>query len=110
MERPPAGARIVLGILQRAKAGDQVPRSEQELSNAVHLHATRIWLTRFHREVLDNMQLKDMLREIDMFTKEWPRAAVEISKDIGWPDEPDTSIPKPHPEPVGLQSVPHTQD
>ncbi len=60
-------------------------------------------MTRFHPEVLDRAQLRAMLMGIDAFTKKWPKAAIEISKDVGWPDDNSQDVRSPSSEHVGLQ-------
>ena len=60
---------------------------DRELAEMIPRQAMRLWLTRFHRDALSREFLVFALKGIDTFTKRWPEAAVEISKDVGWPDD-----------------------
>lgn len=102
MERAFAGAGIVLDILQRAKSGVFVTDSDKKLSNAIGTYGQALWITRFHPEVLDHEQMRHMLINISVFEQEWPKAAVEIGKEVGWPDDSE-SLPRIGDGPVGLQ-------
>ena len=87
MERAPAGSGIILELVQRAASGDTMSDEDVQLWRAVPHHVMHLWLTRFHNSVLTHDMHGKSLREIDMFTRRWPKHAITISKEVGWPDE-----------------------
>lgn len=62
-------------------------RKEEELYGAVDYYARALWLTRFHDSVLGRERRRDLLQHIGMFERDWPKEAIEISKEVGWPDD-----------------------
>lgn len=106
MERAPAGARIVLDLLRRAKAGTELSQREQDLINAAFVYGERLWLTRYHADLMEAPFQTLTLMGITTFERMWPKEAIEISKEVGWPD--DVLIPDPGNS--GVQSIPRVGD
>lgn len=106
MERAPAGARIVLDLLRRAKAGVELSQREQDLINAAFVYGERLWLTRYHADLMEPPFETFTLMGITTFERMWPKEAIEISKEVGWPDDIDSFDPGN----PGVQSIPSAGD
>jgi hypothetical protein len=95
-----------LDFVQRAKADVELSEEDHELAEKIPQQAIRLWLTRFHADKMNHEFLRFALIGIDQFTKRWPKAAVEVSKDVGWPDdERSTDVSSPGSKPVGVQPL-----
>ena len=83
-------------------------RAEKELSTAVYNYGIKLWLMRFHADKLPREVERFSLLGVQAFERDWPEEAIEISKEVGWPDDdskdadgPDSGLPRVRPVPSG---------
>jgi hypothetical protein len=108
MERGPAGARIILDVFQRGQTGNPLQKAESA-RRVGHILAYGFaqWLLRFHPDKMNRTEYRQAMVKVAQFEKDHPHWAVEISKDVGWPDENTSGSDSGD---AGVQSVPPAAD
>ncbi len=81
---------------------------DELLYERIHPYALALWTTRHHDDVLEDWMRVQHLKRINGFEQMFPKEAVEISNEIGWPD--DKNSVRSNPGHTDVAFVPDNDD